>query len=203
VARLSRSTPPRRPPLSARIVLGLPRPVRRRLENAMRKATDADLRTRVRAVLLYNAGWGSTKIAEALGCVPATVVRAVARLREYGEDGLLDRRRENGQAKVDDDVRQAVAEFIARSPEEFGWARPTWTRELLARTIEERLGVSLGETTMTRVLAALDARWGMARPIVLCPWSKRRRNRRVRQVLHAVENLPEDEVACYEVSCLS
>jgi transposase len=181
-----------------RIVVRLPRWVKRRLQRERHSTRDAALRTRIQIVLLYEAGWGAHRIAASLGCVPATAVRVARRFLELGEEGLLDGRRANGQLKVDDDLRQALAELVATSPEERGWSRPTWTRELLARTLRQQTGVHVSVSTMARMLGHLGARWGMARPIVLCPWSKARKTRRLRAIFKVVDHLPAREVAYFE-----
>lgn len=71
-------------------------------------------------MLLYDAGWGAHRIAASLGCVPATAVRVVRRFLALGEAGLLDGRRDNGQLKDDDELRQALAELLTASPEAHG-----------------------------------------------------------------------------------
>lgn len=184
--------------MSRRIVLKLHRPVRRRLRRLCSKSPDAGIRTRARIVLLYEQGWGAQRIAQALGCVPATAVRVANRFLQLGEEGLLDGRRDNGLAKVDPDLLQALAEIVNDSPEDYGFQRPTWTRELLAQTLWQQTGDRLSVTTVARMLEQLKARWGMARPIVVCPWSRRRKVRRVREIFEVVENLPRGEVAYFE-----
>jgi transposase len=184
--------------MSERIVVRLPRGVKRRLKRAMRKTRDAGLRTRIQIVLLYDAGWGAHRIAATLGCVPATAVRVVRRFQSLGEEGLLDGRRENGQMKVDEDLRQALAELVVVSPEDHGWSRTNWTRELLARTLYRQTGVEVSVTTVARMLQDLKARWGMARPIVACPWPRARKARRLRAIWKIVDRLPAREVAYFE-----
>jgi len=184
--------------MNGRIVVDLPRAVRRRLERASCRTRDAALRTRVQIVLLYHRGWGALRIATALGCVPATAVRVVHRFLERGEEGLMDGRRDNGTPKVDGDLLQALAELAAGSPEDHGWSRPTWTRESLAKSLAEQTGVAVSVTTVARMLAGLHARWGMARPTVACPWSKARKQRHLRRITTVLANLPRGEVACYE-----
>ena len=184
--------------MKKRIVVRLPRWVKRRLQRARHRTRDAAMRTRIQIVLLYDAGWGAHRIAASLGCVPATAVRVVRRFLDLGEEGLLDGRRSNGQLKVDDDLRQALAELVAASPQDHGWPRPTWTRELLARTLRQRTDVHVSVTTVARMLDGLGARWGMARPTVLCPWSKARRARRLRAIFEVVNQLPAREVAYFE-----
>jgi transposase len=184
--------------MNGRIVVRMPRWVKRRLRRQMQKTRDAAFRTRVQIVLLYEGGRGAQRIAASLGCVPATAVRVAQRFLEQGEDGLLDARRGNGQLKVDDDLRQALAELVAGSAKDHGWSRPTWTREALAATLRQRTGVRLSVTTVARMLHDLGARWGMARPIVVCPWSKARKARRLRAIKKILTHRRSDEVAYFE-----
>lgn len=184
--------------MNGRIVVRMPRWVKRRLRRQMQKTRDAAYRTRMQIVLLYEAGLGAQRIASSLGCVPATAVRVVRRFLERGEDGLLDGRRDNGQLKVDDDLRQALAELVSASAQEHGWSRPTWTREALAETLRQKSGVEVSVTTLARMLRDLGARWGMARPTVLCPWSKARKARHLRAIWKTLDHLRADEVAYCE-----
>lgn len=48
------------------------------------------------------------------------------------------------------------------------------------------------------MLVDLAARWGMARPTVLCPWSKARKARPLRTIFQVVHHLPTREVADFE-----
>jgi transposase len=181
-----------------RIVLNLARPVRRRLERAALKTRDAAYRTRVRVVLLYAQGWGATRIAEALGCASCTALRVVHRFLQEGEAGLQDARRDNGTPKVDTDMLQALTELVGGVPQQFGWQRTNWTRELMAEALEAFTGQRVSVTTVSRMLGRIRARWGMARPTVLCPWSKQRKGRRLRCIRDTIGNLPPGEVAYYE-----
>lgn len=184
--------------MSRRIVVQLPRGVRRRLERWKAKTGNAALRTRIQIVLLFDKGWASPGIAEALGCAPATVVRVVHRFLDEGEAGLEDARRDNGCPKVDPDLLEALRELLADTPEEFGWSRPSWTRELLAKTLKQQTGVCISVTTVTRMLNQIGARWGMAAAGIVSPWSKRRKTRRINKILKVVTNLRRGEYAYYE-----
>ena len=184
--------------MNGRIVVRMPRWVKRRLRRQMQKTRDAAFRTRVQIVLLYEAGLGAQRIAASLGCVPATAVRVAQRFLDQGEEGLLDGRRGNGELKVDDDLRQALAELVAGSAQDHGWSRPTWTREALAATLRQQTRVRVSVTTVARMLRDLGARWGMARPTVLCPWSKARKARRLRGIKQVLAHLKSDEVAYFE-----
>lgn len=174
------------------------RPERRRLKRRLQKTRDAALRTRIQVVLLYAVGSGSLTIATALHCAPATAVRVAQRFLADGEAGLEDRRRDNGQPKVDADLEQALVELLAGSPQDDGWPRPTWTRAMLAQSLAARTGVRVSLTTIARILGRLGARWGMARPTVACPWGRRRKRARLRAIARAVGRYRPGEAVYYE-----
>lgn len=69
---------------------------------------------------------------------------------------------------------------------------------MLARTLRQQTRVNVSVTTVARMLESLGARWGMARPIVLCPWSKARKARRLRAIFNVMDHLPLREVAYFE-----
>jgi transposase len=130
--------------------------------------------------------------------VPATSVRVLHRFRDGGMEGLVDGRRENGIIKADDDLRQALAEMLQGTPQDLGWNPPTWTQELMAEGLERACGVEVSVTTVARMLRGLGARWGMARPVVACPWGRSRKQRRLQQIQQVLERLGPRDVAFYE-----
>jgi transposase len=183
---------------TARIHIKLYRHQRRRLEREARKTKDAAYRTRVQIVLHYNEGLGCGRIARALRCVPSHCVRTARRFLEEGEDGLVDRRGENGEPKVDEDLLEALRELVRTQPEDHGWKRSTWSRELLVKELARKTGVRVSIRTLGRMLAQLRARYGAARPAPKPDWEETRKKRRVRQILNVVAHLPRNEVAYYE-----
>lgn len=184
--------------MSERIIPQLSSRVTRRLRRWRRKTSDVALRNRIQMVLLYNEGRSSTQIAQALGYAPSAVGNILRRFRNSGFEGLEDGRKNNGQPKVDADLLQALAEMLTKSPQDYGRRRPTWSRELMVKILEEETGVGVSVRTIDRMLEKLKARHGIPRPLSPCPWSKQRKARRMREIRRIVENLPEDEVAFYE-----
>jgi transposase len=182
----------------ARIVVKLRRNVKRRLRRRMQKCRDAALRVRLNCVLLYAERKGTEEIASVLGCSRSTAINAANRFLAEGEGGLLDKRRFNGEQKVDDDMLAALVHLLEGTPQDHGWERPTWTLELLAKTLTELTRIEVSSTTVGRMLASLGARWGMPRPTVKCPWPKRKKNRRIRELEALIEALPDDEVVLYQ-----
>jgi hypothetical protein len=73
--------------------------------------------------------------------------------------GLLDRRADNGTSKFDEQFLTRLYELVRARPPQFGWLRPTWTRELLVQTMVRETGVQL--TFMTVAIVGNS-------PIVYC-----------------------------------
>lgn len=180
------------------IVVHLQRWKQRRLQRTVRKTADAGLRTRSLIILHAAAGKRSGDIAEAIGYDPSAVLRVIHRFLAEGEEGLRDHRADNGQPKVNEALRETLCGVVARSPQDYGWARPTWTQELLARQLRATTGVRVSETTVGRMLAERGIRWGMARPTVGCPWTSRAQRRRLRAITRCLATLPTGEEAFYE-----
>lgn len=181
-----------------RILIELRRNVKRRLRRRMQKCKDAALRVRLNCVLLYAEGRRTPQIAWTLGCSRSTAINAANRFLAEGEAGLLDRRRVNGELKIDDDLLAALVHLLEGSPQDHDWERPTWTLELLAITLGELTRIDVSSSTVRRMLNLLGARWGMPRPTVECPWPKRKKNRRIRELERLVDTLPDDEVVLYQ-----
>jgi transposase len=177
--------------------LSLHRTARRRLEKLDRKRPGADTRVRIRVILKVAEGLSCNAAARDVGCVPSTAVRTVARFRREGEAGLLDRRSENGWRKVDDDVLIRVRAILTGRPEDHGFARPTWTLEILRAVIAQGVGVWLSITHVWRLVKRVGARWGRPRPIVACPWKARRRQRRIAALQRLAASASDENVVVY------
>jgi transposase len=93
---------------------------------------------------------------------------------------------------------EVLYRVVRGSPRQYGWRRPTWTRELLVETMVRRTGVRVHVTTMSRALALVQARRGRPRPTVRCPWSKTAKSRRLNQIRDLLTSLPPGHKAVYE-----
>jgi transposase len=142
-------------------------------------------------------GKGPTSIAEALGCHRSLVYLAVERYERDGMLGLLDQRVHNGKRKVTLSFKTTIATLLRSSPRVFGYARPTWTRELLCRVAWERVGLSVSVSTMSRVLASLGARRGRPKPAVRCPWPKRKKAAKLGALTRLLRYVAESEVVLF------
>jgi hypothetical protein len=64
----------------------------------------------------------------------------LARFRDCGVAGLYDRREDNGTPKLDEGYLSLLYDLVDDSPQDYGYPRPTWTRELLAKLMHELTG---------------------------------------------------------------
>jgi transposase len=87
--------------------------------------------------------------------------------------------------------------LVDQSPQDYGYRRPTWTRELLAKLMREFTGTKVHPATMSRALGRIGARHGRPRPRVKCPWAQRRKQLRLAAIAAVLDNLPADQVAVY------
>jgi transposase len=131
------------------------------------------------AVAKVGKGLSCRAAARELLCAVSTVVCAVQRFVEGGWRALGDRRAGNGRRKVGDVFQQQLCTVLEGTPQDCGWRRTTWTRELLARELEGRGLPRVSVATVGRALAQVGASLKTPRPVVLCPWPARKRMRRL------------------------
>jgi transposase len=105
---------------------------------------------------------------------------------------------DNGARKVDHRFLVTLHAVVDQSPEDFGFRRPTWTRELLVKALKKKTGVPIHVTTMSRALRRIRARRGRPRPTVGCPWAKGRKTRKLREIQDLLDHLPKNQVAVFE-----
>ena len=180
------------------IVICLGRSAKRRIARKLRETDDAALATRYLIVINLDEGRSPTEIASTLHVSRTTVYRVAWRFCDCGEVGLVDRREDNGKAKVDEEYLAVLHDVVASYADEHGWQRTTWTQEMLIRTMEAKTGVKIGVAAMSRALRTIGARHGRPKPTVGCPWSKAAKTRRLNAIEKLLKNLPADEVVYYE-----
>jgi transposase len=143
-------------------------------------------------------GRSARHTAEVLQVHNTTVYRVLDRFRAHGEAGLADGRTDNGADKLDDNYLNRLYRVVRATPQDYGWRRPTWTRELLIQTLVRLTGVRIHVTTMSRALARIKARRGRPKQTVGCPWSKAAKTRRLNRLQDLLATLPRGERAFYE-----
>lgn len=180
------------------IIPKLRRAEKRKLEKRARRCKEGKLKARYLIVLNLAEGRSPSETARVLKVSRNTVYRVAARFRQWGEAGLVDRREENGQEKLTEEYLGELYEVVRASPQEYGWPRPTWTRELLIETLKKRTGIKVSPGTMSKALKKIGARRGRPKPTVESTWSKKAKNKRLREIRELIDHLPDDEVVVYE-----
>lgn len=184
--------------MARRIVIELGKKASRKMLRRVRQLRDGATKSRYQIVWLYAQGRGCNEVASVLGCARSTASRVARRYETMGEAGLLDGRKEPKAEKVTEDAAAALCDLLEGTPQDFGWRRTTWTRELLAASLGEKLQMSFSLPTITRLLQKVGARKGRPRPTVGCPWAKRKREAHLRKLRALIEALPQSEPVLYE-----
>ncbi len=143
-----------------------------RLLKRLHVCSDGKLKTRYLIVVNVLHGRSPEDTAQAVGVARSTVYRVLERFRDDGEAGLVDRREENGGHKLDDDYLAVLYEVVASRPQDHGWRRPTWTREMLVKTLRQKTGVTIDVATMSRALKQIGGAAGPSethRPLSVVP----------------------------------
>jgi hypothetical protein len=135
-------------------------------------------RRRYQIILHADQGWSGRKIG-----------RALDRYEQFGNAGLIDRREDNGDAKADAECVPTVWWILESLPQAFFHHRPPWTKALLIQTDERYTGVRLRK---------IGARRGRAKPLAPCPWSQRRKNRRMKLIRVLIDTLVADQACVCE-----
>ena len=180
------------------IVLKVKWSVKVRLRKNLPKVRDAGIRLRYLMIFNLLAGRSCHKTAEVLKVHHTTVGRVAKRFAQYGEAGLQDARCDNGVHKLGEHFLKELDWVVRKTPQDYGWKRPTWTRELLVEVMVRRTGVRVHVGTMSRALAAIKARRGQPRPRVQCPWHKSWKTRRLNKLKGLRDTLPRGERLFYE-----
>lgn len=142
-------------------------------------------------------GHSITEVAERLDAAVSTVSKFSNRFQRMGVEGLRDGRAENGDAKVDDLFLEHLGRVLRKTPPDFRWARPTWTRELLCLQMADLGFPRIAACTMGRALASLGARIGRPKPIVRCPWPSKKREARLARLRRLAKKDCDDEPVFY------
>jgi transposase len=162
-----------------------------------RGSPDAGLRLRCKIVLALVQGNSPAALIRSRMASSSLVYEVMHRFIDQALLGLADRREDNGEPKVTEEYEAHVLAVVPGSPRKHGYRRPTWTQELLILVLHKRTGIRISQSSVCRLLRVLEIRLGRPKPVVGCPWRKRRKNRRLRAIQRLIDELPADEIVVY------
>jgi transposase len=155
---------------------------------------DARVARRAHVLLLLDGGLSYREIMDALFCSSDLVATLKRRFLAGGVQAVLT---EPDVESVISYWKLAVVGWVQHStPRDFGFFRSRWSCELLARVLEEQLGVELGGEAVRRALHELGFAWRRPRPVV--GLADPEYDAKLGRIKRLLETLPEDEVAVFQ-----
>src|SRR4029077_14231150 len=134
------------------MALILPQPgffVKQRFLKRFQRCRQAGVRVRYLIILNVWNGRGAREIEKVLRVHNTTVYRVVKRFQQHGEAALWDGREDNGREKLSEHFLAELDRVVRSNAEEHSWRRPTWTREMLVKTMARRNRARMHMTHMT------------------------------------------------------
>jgi transposase len=114
--------------------------------------TDATVFRNATVILMTDVGHSKASIAEDLGCCPATVDNVRRRYREVGLEGLRPVKPVGRTSRATAAYRAALREAVQTPPHTLGFGFSVWSANRLAKYLEKKTGIGLGEDRMREIL---------------------------------------------------
>jgi len=123
-----------------------------KLQEALKKEENGDIRERILILLLLNDGKTQEKIAEFLGCSTNKVSYWCIQGDPDNLESLRDERMKGNHRKATDKYIEILLETIDKKPQEFGYEFGRWTAQRLAIYLETITGIKLSGSQVRRIL---------------------------------------------------
>ena len=109
---------------------------------------------RLRAWYLSQHGWTERDIAEALGASGGAVSQWLTNARKGGRQALLSRRR-GTHAKLTEEQKRRIPDFLWHGPEAYGFRGEVWTCPRVVEVLAREFGVTYHRDHVSRILKEL------------------------------------------------
>ena len=109
---------------------------------------------RLRAWHLFQQGWTEREIAEALGASYGAVSQWLTSARNEGRQALLSRRR-GTHAKLTEEQKRLIPDFLWHGPEAYGFRGEVWTCPRVVEVLAREFGVTYHRDHVSRILKEL------------------------------------------------
>ena len=124
-----------------------------KLQNALKREENGDIRERILIFLLLNDGKTQQKIAEFIGCSKNKVCYWCVHGDPENLDSLKDERMKGNHQKATEEYIEILLETIEKEPSELGYEFGRWSAQRLAEYLKEKTGIKLSGSQVRRILA--------------------------------------------------
>jgi transposase len=136
------------------------KPIRGRQLNRLRDMYDQAecprLRRRAQTILLAQAGYETTEIAEITRQSCWTVRRWLHRFMADGGEGLQEGLRSGRPPAITPVIELFLREALSKSPRDYGLTQPNWTTMLLSKVIKRRYKCEVSDECIRQHLHEVD-----------------------------------------------
>lgn len=102
-------------------------------------------------------GEAPSAVMKALGLCRTSIYPWLRAYEREGMEALVEKIAQGPEPKLTEKQRQKVKRWIlGKDPRQYGFDFGLWTRRIVQRLIQEKLGIELGVTAIGRLLASLD-----------------------------------------------
>ena len=129
----------------------------RRVRQLYDQADCPRLRRRAQTILLAQQGYRTAETAKITRQSPMNVRRWLHRFSEQGCDGLREAPRSGRPADITPAIECFLRTVVVQSPRVFGFARPGWTTQLLAKLVRRRFKHLVTDECIRQHLNRVDA----------------------------------------------
>jgi len=122
------------------------------LQKALKEEKNAEIRERILILLLLNDGKNQKEIADFLGCCLKKINYWCVHGDPENLESLKDQRMKGNNIKATDKYVELLLETVKKDPKELGYEFGRWTAKRLATYLEEKTGINLSSSQVTRIL---------------------------------------------------
>lgn len=141
----------------------------KRLEEFDREVNKPKVHDRVRAILLSNKEYNTTKIAEILDVNRRFVSNWINQYEREGVTGLLDRPRSGRPSVVTKQYLKCLLEDVERSPRLYNYNQSNWDCPLLAQHLSKKTRIKISREWVRQLLLKSGFRCGRGKLRVVSP----------------------------------
>ena len=123
-----------------------------KLQKALKREENGDIRERILILLLLNDGKTQQKIAEFIGCSKNKVSYWCVHGDPDNLESLKDKRMKGNHQKATEKYIEILLETIDKEPKELGYEFGRWTAQRLATYLEHITGIKLSGSQVRRIL---------------------------------------------------